>query len=642
MMEPDPVTGENAPGGVFVRIMGGLLIAGAIFCLLGIMGIKLPWVNTVVTAPPGGKQAYVLGTWIVRGWAAYVYLAVCCAAYLFAGVQLARLRRSGWIAAMIVLAYGSLSLFLFIYSGQIEEQGEAIPASQFRDPSALGILLQTDRYRVRQAYRLVNFFCVTQFAFLLYLASEWWRFWKRRGWCASASAQWVKVSACLAFIAIFGVWTFWGADYVREWWILHRARTTAHGVTGGDAARLSLRGRRKLTAILIRRLAAERTREMADAVRQLPFLMDLSLLTAEDIPAIIAASRSADASVQDICWGWLTEIGTTDAQKCLREAAGDSWDTMADSALRCYAGTDPQEAPAFLLQWPTGDSDVDRHHIWLMGLFRDPKVLPVILGAAREGSAEVRSNAVTALQRQPGIQSERALWGVLEDDEIRLRAEAAYALTRIGTAASIPVLIEALKEPDQVYRYPEYQDEGPHRLHDDFNYALSNITGQDFGNDAEAWERWWRKAEPEFDLQKCFAERLLTPLPPPPNEPDMSVEDVIASPFSKATSRQGDAIRNILSRDMRSLAPELARYLELPEEQAPFHFMAAGLLADWGYREGIEWLIEWVDNDLAEGSRMFALRPLGRGCGVNFFSDKSRWRAWWEENRDRFPSVGDD
>ena len=381
---------------------------------------------------------------------------------------------------------------------------------------------------------------------------------------------------------------------------------------------------------------------MADAVRQLPFLADLSFLTAEDIPAIITASRSSNSSVRDLCWELLATIGTKDARECLREEVGDSWDTVEGSSLRYYAGTDPQEAPEFLLQLPTGDSDVDPRRIWLLGYFRDPKLLPVILDAAREGSAEVRSNAVGALQRHPAIQSERALWEILKDDEIWLRAEAAYALTRIGTAASIPVLIEALKGPDQVYRYPASQDEQPSHLHDDFNYALSNITGQDFGNDAEAWERWWRKAEPEFDLQKCFAERLLTPLPPPPNDPDMSVEDVLASPFSKATSRQGNAIRNILSRAMRSLAPELARYLELPEEQAPFHFMAAGLLANWGCREGIEWLIGWVDSDLAEGNRMYALRPLGRACGVNFFSDKKRWRAWWEENRLRFPSAHDD
>ena len=221
MTELDPSTEKNGPGGVFVRIIGGLLIAGAIFYLLGIMGIKLPWVNTVVTAPPAGKQAYVLGTWIVRGWAAYVSLCACCAAYLFAGVQLSRLRRSGWIAAMIVLAYGSLSLFLFIYSGQIEEQGEAIPASLLRDARTLGVLLQKDRYRLAMAYRLVNFLCVSQFALFLYLSSEWWRFWKRWGWYASgAAAQRVKVSAFLAFIAIFGAWTFWAAGYAREWWNL--------------------------------------------------------------------------------------------------------------------------------------------------------------------------------------------------------------------------------------------------------------------------------------------------------------------------------------------------------------------------------------------------------------------------------------
>ena len=58
-----------------------------------------------------------------------------------------------------------------------------------------------------------------------------------------------------------------------------------------------------------------------------------------------------------------------------------------------------------------------------------------------------------------------------------------------------------------------------------------------------------------------------------------------------------------------------------------------------GCREGIEWLIGWVDNDTSEGNRMFAIRALGRACGVNFFSDMKRWKDWWSANRDKFPSA---
>jgi hypothetical protein len=50
-------------------------------------------------------------------------------------------------------------------------------------------------------------------------------------------------------------------------------------------------------------------------------------------------------------------------------------------------------------------------------------------------------------------------------------------------------------------------------------------------------------------------------------------------------------------------------------------------------------MIEYVDNDTGEGARMFAIRPLGRACGVNYFSDKKRWREWWSANRLRFPSA---
>ena len=144
------------------------------------------------------------------------------------------------------------------------------------------------------------------------------------------------------------------------------------------------------------------------------------------------------------------------------------------------------------------------------------------------------------------------------------------------------------------------------------------------------------EAEPEFDLRKNLAERLFTPIPPAPMRPS-SLREFRSHPYIV----QGRAIRAIRTRNMRALAPELARYLKLPEEQAATQFLAAEIFAGWGYCEGIKWLIEWVDNDESEGNRMFAIRTLGRACGVNFFSDKKRWRAWWKANRHRFPSAMD-
>jgi hypothetical protein len=108
----------------------------------------------------------------------------------------------------------------------------------------------------------------------------------------------------------------------------------------------------------------------------------------------------------------------------------------------------------------------------------------------------------------------------------------------------------------------------------------------------------------------------------------------------KAFSAQGEALRAITSRrNLRALAPELARYLRTPVDQAPIPYLAASVLAEWGYREGIEWLIGFVDEDSGPGNRMFAIRTLGRSCRVNFFSDKARWRQWWEANRSRFPEA---
>ncbi len=92
---------------------------------------------------------------------------------------------------------------------------------------------------------------------------------------------------------------------------------------------------------------------------------------------------------------------------------------------------------------------------------------------------------------------------------------------------------------------------------------------------------------------------------------------------------------------MRSVAPEVARYLALPDEQAPLKFFAVKSLARWRCREGIEWLIERVDGDASAGGGMRAIRILGPATGVNFFSDKERWRDWWRVNEERFPSAAE-
>jgi hypothetical protein len=107
----------------------------------------------------------------------------------------------------------------------------------------------------------------------------------------------------------------------------------------------------------------------------------------------------------------------------------------------------------------------------------------------------------------------------------------------------------------------------------------------------------------------------------------------------KAVGAKGRALQSIISRDLQDLAPQLVEYLNLPEEEAPLNFLAAEALADWGHREGIAWYIQRVDQD--DNLSGYAMRVLGRTTGVNFFTDRTAWEGWWQQNQTHFPSAAD-
>ena len=629
---------EPGRGGIVLRVIGGLLLAGGLLALLDLLNIQLPWGRRVAIILAAKKQAYVLGIWLVQGWPAYLHAGISCALLLFAGVQLLRVRRSGWITALVILAYISLSLFLYIQTRQVERYMEAFQTSRGTDSLLAGILIGEQAYKIERVYRVVAFFAIGHLVLFLYVASEWWRFWKRRGWYASRTLQWVKLPLCLAIVAAHGVWTFWGADYVSERAILQEALEPRPDITGDKVDRLSLNGKRRLAATLIRRVAAEKSKEMVEAGRYVGLGGDLSLLTAEDIPAIVEAAGAPALEVREVCYSILGEMGTKEAENCLVEALSNEKEKAAWWAAReSLTRIGPSKAPDVVFELAKKNADDKNYVTSILDGFKDPRAIPILVEISRCDDPRERKRAVGQLRGHPGQESERALRRALEDSDDDVRFGACAGLHAIGTADSIPRLIDFLKGPDREYQMGGLTEKSS--FHSDLASALAGITGKEFGEDAEKWESWWKESKVGFELQKSLIERLFTPLPSPPTDPPKSLEEIRSHPYMKAAMRQSYAIRGIRGRNLRGLAPELARHLALPEEQAPWKFVTAQLLTEWGYREGIEWLIEWVDNDVAEGNRMFAIRALGRACGVNFFSDKARWREWWAKNKHRFPSA---
>jgi hypothetical protein len=104
----------------------------------------------------------------------------------------------------------------------------------------------------------------------------------------------------------------------------------------------------------------------------------------------------------------------------------------------------------------------------------------ILMKALEDADRRVRSQAVGILGRigSEAVIAVPALSQALGDQERLVRSSAARALGEIGPEAldAVPALIEALSE---------------YQIRETVVEALLAITGQDLGEDADAWWQWW-------------------------------------------------------------------------------------------------------------------------------------------------------
>jgi len=110
------------------------------------------------------------------------------------------------------------------------------------------------------------------------------------------------------------------------------------------------------------------------------------------------------------------------------------------------------QRPALLQALKADDEEVRTSPCLALGQIGDPRAVPVLLAGLGED--------------QPG------------DSEPDLRETAARALGGCHDARAVAPLLLCLREP---------------ALRKTAAEALTAITGQDFGSDAGAWEKWWKE-----------------------------------------------------------------------------------------------------------------------------------------------------
>jgi hypothetical protein len=148
--------------------------------------------------------------------------------------------------------------------------------------------------------------------------------------------------------------------------------------------------------------------------------------------------------------------------------------------------------PALERRVGEGSADVRFYATVALGELARDAALPLLSQRLFDRDAGVRKAAIDALVRMPASPARTAqiesLRGELPGPERERQRNASQALGALGDAASVPRLIELVKNDD-----PGLQDAA--------RKALLAITKQDFGTSRWRWRGWWdrHKTEPRED-----------------------------------------------------------------------------------------------------------------------------------------------
>ncbi len=112
-----------------------------------------------------------------------------------------------------------------------------------------------------------------------------------------------------------------------------------------------------------------------------------------------------------------------------------------------------------------------------------------ILKAFKDKDANIAGTATRVFRNIKDPQTVEPLVSALKDESGFVRSNAAIILARIGDPRAIKPLIDALKEEDNII------------VRRDIASVLREITGQNLGNDYEAWSKWWQENKDKFKRQ---------------------------------------------------------------------------------------------------------------------------------------------
>jgi len=133
------------------------------------------------------------------------------------------------------------------------------------------------------------------------------------------------------------------------------------------------------------------------------------------------------------------------------------------------------------------DSDVCSAAASALGEIKDPRAIEPLVSAMKDRDLLVCVSAALALEEMADPRAVEPLISALEDEDWHVRFQATRALGKIKDPRAVEPLISALKDENWDVREAAAD-------------ALEEITGQSFGENPEAWQKWWEKNKKRGDL----------------------------------------------------------------------------------------------------------------------------------------------
>lgn len=199
------------------------------------------------------------------------------------------------------------------------------------------------------------------------------------------------------------------------------------------------------------------------------------------------------------CAGWSS---WTTSDKAARNAelygptANQRIKTFQDEAKTAKAGGQSrqteftQELARKLLE--EHDARVRAEIVAVAGEFDTPEAVAICKGALQDPDERVRTRACEVWQKRGGDEAVQLLANRFRTDrELDVRLRALRMLGELENKAAVPVLAEALEDPDPAVQYRAVA-------------ALKQVSGRDLGDDVNKWREW--AADPDAKQPWSIAE----------------------------------------------------------------------------------------------------------------------------------------